>query len=94
MTIAELTRAINSKKRLQKEELQLKASFDYKLADLIGRSIGRLQSSTITMPDISSVYPTLFDSEEIEEIKQENKDKLSALRFMQFAQCHNNNLKK
>lgn len=94
MTLAELTRAINNKKRLLKEEMQLKATLDYTLADLIGRSIGRIQSSTITMPDISSVYPSLFDSKEVEEKKQERKDKLSELRFRQFAQCHNIKFKK
>lgn len=89
MTIAELTRAINSKKRLQKEELRVKATFDYTLADLIGRSISRIHNSSNTMPEISSVYPSLFDTKEIEEKKQEKKDNLSVMRFRQFAICHN-----
>lgn len=93
MTIAELTRAINSKKRMEKEKLKLKATFDYTLADLIGRSVSRIHNSANTLPDINTVYPSLFDSKEIEEIKQEKKEKLSVLRFMQFAQSHNNNLK-
>ena len=46
------------------------------------------------MPDISEVYPTLFDSKEIEEKKQENKNKLSALRFKQFADSFNSKFKK
>ena len=89
MTIAELDRLIESKKRIQKREQQDKASFDYILADLIGRSMARLYSSSARMPEISAAYPTLFDSEEIQEKKQEKKDELSALRFKQFAQAYN-----
>ena len=94
MTIAELDRLIESKKRIQKREQQDKASFDYILADLIGRSIARLYSSSAHMPEISEAYPTLFDSEEIQEKKQEKKDELSALRFKQFAQSYNKKFNK
>ena len=94
MTIAELERAINSKRRVQKLEAQEKAAYHYILADLIGKSVARVYSSTIAMPDISEAYPTLFDSIEIQEKKQEKKDELSALRFRQFADAHNNKIKK
>lgn len=94
MTIAELDRLIESKKRIQKREQQDKASFDYILADLIGRSMARLYSSSARMPEISAAYPTLFDSEEIQEKKQEKKNKLSALRFKQFAQAYNKKFNK
>lgn len=94
MTIAELDRLIESKKRIQKREQQNKASFDYILADLIGRSMARLYSSSARMPEISASYPTLFDSEEIQEKKQERKDELSALRFKQFAQSYNKKFNK
>ena len=94
MTIAELDRLIESKKRIQKREQQDKASFDYILADLIGRSMARLYSSSAHMPEISVAYPTLFDSEEIQEKKQEKKDELSALRFKQFAQSYNKKFNK
>lgn len=94
MTIAELTRAIASKKRTQKQQAQEKASFDYILADLIGRSISRLYSSSVTVPEIAEVYPSLFDSKEIEEKKQEKRDELSILRFKQFAQTFNKNFEK
>lgn len=90
MTIAELERAIESKKRQQKIEAQEKASYDYILADLIGRSIGRLYSSATNMPDISAVYPTIFNSKEIEEARSAKLAELSAIRFKQFAQIHNN----
>lgn len=94
MTIAELTRAIASKKRIQKQQAQEKASFDYILADLIGRSISRLYSSSVTVPEIAEVYPSLFDSKEIEEEKQEKRDELSILRFKQFAQTFNKKFEK
>lgn len=89
MTIAELNRAIESKKRIKSLEDKEKALSDYILADLIGKSISRIYSSSARYPDISEVYPTLFDSEEIQEQKQKQKDELSALRFRQFAQAHN-----
>ena len=94
MTIAELTRAIASKKRIQKQQAQEKASFDYILADLIGRSISRLYSSSTTVPEIAEVYPSLFDSKENEEKKQEKRDELSVLRFKQFAQTFNKKFEK
>ncbi len=94
MTMAELERAIESKKRVDKLRLQEKATFDYTLANLIGKSISRIYSSSNKMPDISEVYPSLFNSEEIEERKQEKKDKLSVLRFKQFADSFNSKFKK
>jgi ribosomal protein L29 len=94
MTIAELERAINSKRRTQKLEAQEKAAYHYILAELIGKSVARIYSSTITMPELSEVYPSLFDSEEVQEKIQEKKDELSALRFKQFADAHNNKIKK
>ena len=89
MTIAELERAIASKRRMEKIKAQERASFDYILADLIGYSVARTQSSANHMPEISTAYPSLFDSEEIKAHKQEQKAKLSALRFKAFAQAHN-----
>lgn len=90
MTIAELERAISSKRRIERIRAQERASFDYILADLIGRSIGRIYSSTAKMPEISEAYPSLFDSEEIAAQKAQKKAELSALRFKQFAQAYNN----
>lgn len=93
MTLAEIVRAIDSKKRVKRAQDQERASFDYKLADLIGRSVSRIYSSSATMPDISEVYPTLFDSKEIEEHKRAKKAELSALRFKQFATSYNKRFK-
>lgn len=89
MTFAELDRALQSKKRVIKQDAQQRATFDYVLADLIGRSMGRLYSSANNMPDIATVYPSLFDSQEIQEQKQQKKMELSALRFRQFADSYN-----
>lgn len=93
MTLAELNRYVESKKRIQKIQAQEKASFDYILADLIGRSVARIHSSSTTMPRLSDTYPSLFDSEIVEEKLQEKKDELSALRFKQFANSFNKKFK-
>ena len=93
MTIAEVARHIESKQRLQKLEAQERASYDYILADLIGRSVARVYNSTNKMPVISEAYPALFDSEEIKQKQQEQKDKLSELRFKLFAQSFNDRFK-
>lgn len=94
MTMAEIERVINSKKRVMKIQAQEKASFDYILADLIGRSIGRIYSSSTKIPEIAAVYPSLFDSQEVEEKRAEKKAELSALRFKQFAESFNKKFKK
>ena len=93
MTLAELTRAMRSKNRVKKQMAQEQASFDYILADLIGRSIGRIYSSSTKLPIISEVYPSLFDNEEIEEQRAAKKAELSVLRFRQFADSFNKNLR-
>lgn len=93
MTLAELDRAIASKKRIQKQQAQEKASYDYILADLIGRSVSRIYNSSNKLPEISAVYPTLFDIKDIEQKKTDTKMQLSALRFKQFAQSFNEKYK-
>lgn len=93
MTIPELQRQIESYNRIKKRQDQERASFDYILADLIGRSVARVYSSSATMPDISEVYPTLFDAKAIQQHKQEQMAELSALRFKQFAASYNTKFK-
>ena len=93
MTIAELKRAIEAKKRSQKREAEEKASYDYILADLIGRSIARIYNSSAKMPDIATVYPSLFNTQEIEEQRAAKQAELSILRFKQFANFHNQKYK-
>lgn len=94
LTLAELERLLASKKRVLISQQKEKATYDYVLADLIGRSVSRIYNSSNTMPEISTVYPTLFDSGEIEEKKQVKKDEISAIRFKQFANSFNKRFKK
>lgn len=94
MTLAELDRAIKSKIRVKKHQDQERAAFDYILADLIGRSVARIYSSSAKLPEITEVYTTLFDSQELQEKKQEQLEELSALRFKQFAQAYNKKFNK
>ena len=93
MTLAELNRAVESKKRVQQEELKLKASMDYILADLVGRSIARIHSSSASMPSLADAYPALFSKEEEQERIEQKKDELSALRFKQFVNSFNTRFK-
>lgn len=89
MTFAEIDRAIESKKRMDKLQAQEKAYYDYTLADLIGRSISRLYTASAKMPSIEEAYPTLFNAVEIANRQQAKKDELSAIRFKQFATSYN-----
>ena len=89
MSIAELIRAVESAKRVQRERARDKAARDYILADLIGRSVSRVYNSANTMPAITEVYPALFATEEVTEEMQEKQDELSAARFKQFADNFN-----
>lgn len=93
MTIAELERLIEAKKKIKQRDDCERASFDYRLAELIGRSIARIYSSSAKYPAIQEAYPSLFDSEELEEQKQNRLAELSALRFRQFADAFNKNKK-
>ena len=93
MTLAEIMRAIESKKRVKKIESQEKALFDYLLADLIYRSMARIYDNNVSYPAIEEAYPAFFDAKAIEKKKQEKKDELSAARFMQFVSAHNSKFK-
>lgn len=93
MTFAELNRLLSSKRRMLKEQEKKQASFDYILADLIGRSVARVYNSSNKMPTLSEAYPSLFDEAEENAKIQEKKDELSALRFKQFANSYNNKFK-
>lgn len=89
MTLAELERALASKRRVMLREAKERASADYILADLIGRSIARIYNSANHMPELGEAYPNLFDSAEIQERKAAAKAELSAIRFRQFANSFN-----
>ena len=90
MTLAELERLFESKRRMQKQNAQDKAYFDYKLSDLIGASVARIyKKSGGELPLIEEVYPDIFDTEKMQKERKKAKDKLLAAQFMQFANAHN-----
>ena len=89
MTIAELQRAVASRNRVRKQEAQERASYDYILADLIGRSVGRIYSSATKLPPINEAYPSLFSEEMVAEEIAQKKAELSSARFKQFADSFN-----
>lgn len=90
MTFAEVERAIDSRERVLKQQEKRQASFDYILADLIGRSVARVYNSANKLPPIGEVYPSLFNNGgSDEDYLQKQRDELSVIRFKQFAQFHN-----
>lgn len=93
MTLAEVTRAIESKRRTHKKELQEKAQMDYILADAIGRSVNRVYGSNF--PSLLEMYPFLFEDkkEDFKRQEEERRAELSAIRFKQFANSFNKRFK-
>lgn len=83
MTIAEVIRAVEAKQKVEKLELKQKAIYDYKLANLIAVGFAN------KLPDIWDMYPTLFDSEEEVQKREQKQAELSALRFINFAESFN-----
>ena len=92
MTLAEVKRQIESKKRQMKMVSQEKAMFDYILGDLIGRSISRIYSASGKYPQLIEAYPSLFDGEVLEAQRQSVKNEISINRFKQFAQAFNSKM--
>ena len=90
MTIAEIERAIKAHKAMEKR----KATFDYILADLIGRSVARIHNSDNKLPTLAEAYPTLFQDDESKEALQAAQDELNAIKFKQFAQTFNSNFER
>lgn len=74
-------------------EAQERATYDYILADLIGYSVARVYNSSNKIPTIAEVYPSLFDSSELQESRKAKQAELSALRFKQFADSYNQRFK-
>lgn len=84
---------MDSKARVMRLEDQKRASFDYILSDIIGKSISRLYGSANKMPTLSEAYPSLFDKAQEQEAMQRKQDELSALRFKLFANSFNKRFK-
>ena len=74
MSIGEVARRVESYERTYRRELKDKASFDWILGNLIGISVGRCLDSDTTYPEIYEAYPTIYSSEEVEELKQKEQD--------------------
>ena len=92
MTIAELDRYFKSRKRVMENEERRRASFDYVLGNLIGRSVARIYSSSAKYPTIAEAYPTLFSNEEIAKEKAIQDKKRFAAGLQAYAQAHNNSI--
>lgn len=93
MTLAELIRAMEAAKRRELAEQRRRAVYDYRLADLMGRSIARLYSKSAAMPELSEAYPQLFDDEQLAEAKAEREAERFAAQLRAFAAAHNARIK-
>lgn len=90
MTIAELERVAESKRRLLRVEQKDKATHNYIHALLVGKALAASFSEEADFPTINEVYPSLFSVDTKQsDLIQERKDELSALRFKQFAESFN-----
>lgn len=90
MTIAELDRYVDSRKRVQQVEAKDRAIHNYIHALLVGKALARVLDENATFPEIEEAYPTLFVENQVKKnVIQERKDELSALRFRQFAESFN-----
>ena len=94
MTLQELENYFESRRRVLKAEQQERATFDYLLGDLIGRSIARIYNSENTYPKIYEIYPSLFNKEEIEQAEFDRRMELSALKLQEFTKSFNKKFNK
>lgn len=89
MTFAEIERYFASRKRTREDAERRQAYFDYVLADLIGRSVGRIYNKSNKLPAIHEVYPTLFEAEQYEEKLQQKRAEAFAANLKQFSLMNN-----
>ena len=81
MTIGEIERYADSYKRREEARLKEKAFFYYRLGDLIGISNGRYYSKDFVYPEIYEVFDGIYNAEEVETARQEERDKQSIERL-------------
>lgn len=90
MTIAEVLRVRAAFVRKIERERKDKAYLDYIQAQLIGVSIGSLLSKGAEFPTLHQAYPELFADDTSQ---PQDKTKISAQRFIQFANQFNSKFK-
>ena len=83
MTLGEITGAIESHARRQERALQERAAMDYRLAELIGRSVSRLYGGKY--PDASEAYPGILEPAE----PQVQDWRIAKERLLQYSEAHN-----
>ncbi len=84
MTLGEIERYADSYKRREEARLKEKAFFYYRLGDLIGISNGRYYSKDFVYPEIYEVFDGIYNAEEVETARQEERDRLSIERLQQM----------
>lgn len=89
MTYGEIIATITAYNKRNKVEAQLQASIQYKLADLIGMSVGRLLDEKTKFPPIEEAFPGLFDELIVKKDKKQNWQ-LMKERMTDFAEKFNN----
>lgn len=90
MDLAEIGRYVNAYKERQLIEKKAKASDMHNLGRLIGLGVGSVAiSNKIKYPSLSETFPTLFNSEEEQQMQQQAAISRSVANFMNFANAHN-----
>lgn len=87
-TYGEMLRYMKAYSNRLHRERQDRAFFDYQLSNLIGISVSRLFSSDSSLPDISDVYPGIFEPPSEEELMAQEVMKMKA-RMIEYTEQHN-----
>jgi hypothetical protein len=96
MTYLEISTFIKAYNKRERYSQQLKASMDYKLADLISTGIGSLLSKEVTFPTLFESYEGVFDKELEAELKNkqlEQRQKEQVERIKAMVLSHSNDYK-
>ena len=88
MTIPEISRYADAYKRRMEFEAKQKANLIYTHAVLVGNAFSRVMSGG-DFPTIEQTFPSLFDTEDAQEIKQKQITDLSVKRFLLFKERNN-----